>query len=127
MYHRKKIYRRVTVHKRLLVGAYANLLILELVSIHSQHFIVLKFLHANIFIVNTKPFYMKYTFKTSTISTFYLFYGLLKGEGGHPSTGRRNARNITFRDVPHLYILLLILYQQIKGTLAFCNAYMQIN
>jgi len=171
MYNKIKMCGRVRVHKWLLVGAYENLLILELVSIHCQHFSLpkflffelfysikqdneymyrnsnffhqlftrdfiintdptiipgffihwretttYKFLHANIFIVNTKPFYIKYTLNTSTISTCYLFYGFLKGAGAQPSTGWRNARTITFRNVPHLYMLLLTLYQQIKGT-----------
>ena len=91
MYNKIKMCGRVRVHKWLLVGAYENLLILELVSIHCQHFSLPKFLHANIFIVNTKPFYMKYTLKTSTISTCYLFYGFLKGAGAQPSTGRRHS------------------------------------
>ena len=54
MYNKIKRCGRVRVHKWLLVGAYENLLILELVSIHCQHFSLPKFLHANIFIVNTK-------------------------------------------------------------------------
>jgi hypothetical protein len=81
MYHKIKMCGRVTVHKWLLVGAYENLLILEFVSIHSQHFSLPKSLHANIFIVNTKPFIWSTHWKHQRFLLFTYFMDFWRGRG----------------------------------------------
>ncbi len=87
MYHKIKIYGRVTVHIWLLVGAYENLLILELVSIHCQHFPSLNFYMRTLLLIQSL-FIWSTHWKHQRFLLFTYFMDSWRGRGHSHLQGR---------------------------------------